>query len=338
MSLTIARCVSANARITANTRNTSRASVRARRNAANSSRGLSRARIQSPSVTRQHHQSSRGAVAANALPAMSAILSTHYALPALWVACAPAVALAYINPIYSFSIGYGLSILFASAFVHQALVASGTFVTTMLALHVAGGAAYGARLAAFLFYRSVTWDEWRERAKNAPEANAKSFAKQTLVIALCSALYAMMSSPMMWHAQNVNAVNAAKYAGVIAVGLALEWVGLILEAVADQQKFNYKATEEGKTKWCSKGLYKFCRHPNYLGEIMFWVGLYVAGFPAMLTRPITLVPSSLGLLFIVKLMTSAAKRGDKKQLEKYGEDNAAYKAWVESTCSLVPGN
>lgn len=268
---------------------------------------------------------------------MAAVLSSHAALPALWCACFPAVALAYVNPIYSFSVGYGLSVASAAAFTYHAMLASGAVMSTALAWHIAGGFVYGARLAGFLYYRSVTWDEWKERAKNAPEAGAKGFAKLTAVIALCSALYAMMSSPMLWHAQNVNVVNVAKYGAVISLGLAMEWIGVVLEAIADQQKFNFKATERGKTRWCDEGLYKVCRHPNYLGEILFWVGLYVAGVPAMLTRPITFVPSSLGLLFIVKLMTSAAKRGDKKQAEKYA-DNAEYKSWVESTCSLVPGN
>lgn len=65
-------------------------------------------------------------------------------------------------------------------------------------------------------------------------------------------------------------------------------------------------------KWCLKGLYKFCCYLNYFGEIMFWVGLYVAGFFVMLTRSITFVSFSFGLFFIVKLMMSVVKCGDKK--------------------------
>jgi steroid 5-alpha reductase family enzyme len=271
------------------------------------------------------------------VPALVDVLASHWALPALWASCAPAVALAYINPIYAFSVGYGLAVAFATAFVTAAHVASGAYTSTALAWHLAGGAAYGARLAVFLFVRSVTWAEWRERAKKAPEAKATGFFKQTVVIALCSALYAMMTSPMLWHAQNANAVNAAKYGVVVVGGLVTQWLGVILEAAADQQKYNFKATERGKTRWCDEGLYKWCRHPNYLGELLFWIGTYVAGAPAMLTRPVTFVPATLGLAFIVKLMLMAAKRGDAKQSEKYA-DNVEYKAWYDATCSLVPGN
>ena len=115
------------------------------------------------------------------VPALADVLASHWALPALWASCAPAVALAYINPIYAFSVGYGLAVAFGTAFVYAAHVASGAYTTTALAWHMAGGAAYGVRLATFLFVRSVTWAEWRERAKKAPEAKATGFLKLSLI-------------------------------------------------------------------------------------------------------------------------------------------------------------
>jgi len=274
----------------------------------------------------------------NALPALPALIASHYAWPALTAVAIAPVCLAYINPIYSFSVGYGASVLAASIAAYGMHAASGAAATTTLLLaHIAGGVFYGARLAGFLYYRSVTWDEWKERAKNAPEVKQTGFAKQTMVIALCGLLYSCMSSPMLWHAQNVNVINYVTYDIVIKAGIAAQWLGAVIEAVADQQKYNFKATERGKTRWCDTGLYAKCRHPNYLGEILFWVGTFVAGVPAMLTRPITFVPASVGLFFIVMLMLGAAKRGDKKQAEKYA-DNAEYKAWADNSCSLFPGN
>lgn len=60
-----------------------------------------------------------------ALPEMATVLASHAALPALWASCAPAVMLAYVNPIYSFSVGYGLSVAFAATFTYHAFAASG---------------------------------------------------------------------------------------------------------------------------------------------------------------------------------------------------------------------
>lgn len=141
---------------------------------------------------------------------------------------------------------------------------------------------------------------------------------------------------MLWHAQNVHVMKGG-YEAIVVFGLAAQWVGLIVEAVADQQKFNYKAKAENKTHWCDTGLYTTCRHPNYLGEIVFWLGTFIAGVPAMCARPIVFVPSTLGLAFILNLMKMAARRGDKKQAEKYA-DNADYKRWAANSYSLWPGN
>ena len=79
------------------------------------------------------------------------------------------------------------------------------------------------------------------------------------------------------------------------------------EAVADQWKYFRYRKNEGK--FCQTGPYAFCRHPNYLGEILFWLGLYVAGVPAMLTKWSTFIPASIGCAFILFLMTMASKRG-----------------------------
>ena len=46
--------------------------------------------------------------------------------------------------------------------------------------------------------------------------------------------------------------------------------GIALEAVADLQKLQFKKVY-GDT-FCDEGLYRYCKHPNYLGEIMTWVG------------------------------------------------------------------
>jgi len=267
----------------------------------------------------------------------SALIASHFAWPVLTAIATVPVCSAFINPMYSFSVGYGASVSASAIAIAVMHATSGAAFTCALRAHIACALFYGTRLAMFLYHRSVTWDEWKERARNAPEARAQGIGKQLLVIALCGLLYSCMSSPMLWHAQNVNAINYAKYGNVIVFGLVAQFAGAVVEAVADHQKYTFKATTLGKTRWCDTGLYAKCRHPNYLGEIVFWIGTYVAGAPAMLTRPVTFVPASVGLFFIVMLMFGAAKRGDKKQATKYA-DNAEYKAWAESSCSLFPGN
>ena len=169
----------------------------------------------------------------------------------------------------------------------------------------------------------------------APEAKAKGIFQRVPVVLTCALLYAMMCSPMLWHAQTANAVPAGSLP-VVYAGLAAQWFGAILEAVADQQKSDYKFSDAGKSRWCDVGVYARCRHPNYLGELMFWLGTFVAGVPAMAASGWrACVPAGLGLAFITLLMTSQCKKQDEKQASRY-EDDEEYRAWIERSGSLFP--
>ena len=58
----------------------------------------------------------------------------------------------------------------------------------------------------------------------------------------------------------------------------MQALGLLIEAVADQQK----AAHRKKTNTFVKGgLYRLSRHPNYLGEILFWVGSFIAAIGSL---------------------------------------------------------
>ena len=284
--------------------------------------------------------------AASTMPAsLGAALASSFAFPALWAFAAVPCCLAFVNPVYVFSVGYGLSVAAQAAGIAAMLHLSGVWVPAVLSLHLAGAVFYGVRLGAFLYHRSVTWTEWNARAKNAPEANAQSAPQKIGVVAACSLLYAMMCSPMLWHAQVANVVPGA-WMPVTYAGLALQWAGALLEAVADHQKSAHKKkksapgdallSSDDTHPWCDVGLYKTCRHPNYLGELVFWFGLFLAGVPAMATRGWwSFAPALLGLAFIAKLMTSQCLKQDEKQKARYENDDA-YAAWVNKSGSLFP--
>lgn len=75
--------------------------------------------------------------------------------------------------------------------------------------------------------------------------------------------------------------NYADITMVSLVGLAIFLVGLTIEAIADIQKYRFINNPENKGKWIDTGLWSISRHPNYLGEIMVWVGSYVFVLPAL---------------------------------------------------------
>ena len=68
-------------------------------------------------------------------------------------------------------------------------------------------------------------------------------------------------------------VNGANPLGLIGAGVTL--LGIFLEFFADHQMHSFLKTTVEK-KVCKKGLWKFSRHPNYLGENLVWIGVFLS--------------------------------------------------------------
>ena len=69
----------------------------------------------------------------------------------------------------------------------------------------------------------------------------------------------------------VTVVNASDrnpfIQAVDVIGWIMWAVGFIVEGTADHQKLRFKQSPENRGKWCSVGLWKSSRHPNYFGEV-----------------------------------------------------------------------
>jgi steroid 5-alpha reductase family enzyme len=106
-------------------------------------------------------------------------------------------------------------------------------------------------------------------------------------------------------------------------GLMIFGLGLLIETIADNQKFAFSGDPANKDKWIESGIWGVSRHPNYLGEIMVWSGLYVFAFSSLdgyarlagLISPIYIAC----LILFVSGVPILEKAADKKwaQNEKY---------------------
>jgi steroid 5-alpha reductase family enzyme len=63
-----------------------------------------------------------------------------------------------------------------------------------------------------------------------------------------------------------------------AAGAACALGGTLLELVADGQLRRFRAAPPAEGAVLDTGLWAWSRHPNYLGEILFWCGLALLGF------------------------------------------------------------
>ena len=57
------------------------------------------------------------------------------------------------------------------------------------------------------------------------------------------------------------------------VAVAITAFGIVWEAVADRQLHRFRSDPANRGRTLTSGLWRTARHPNYLGEILFWVGL-----------------------------------------------------------------
>ena len=65
------------------------------------------------------------------------------------------------------------------------------------------------------------------------------------------------------------------------LGLTLFVAGFSLEVIADLQKSNFKKIESNKDKFITSGLWGKSRHPNYLGELILWIGIAVMSITSL---------------------------------------------------------
>ena len=59
------------------------------------------------------------------------------------------------------------------------------------------------------------------------------------------------------------------------IATLITFSAIAIETIADQQLNKFIKTRQDKEQIIQQGLWKYSRHPNYFGEILFWCGLYL---------------------------------------------------------------
>lgn len=108
-------------------------------------------------------------------------------------------------------------------------------------------------------------------------------------------------------------------------------VGIGMEALADKQKSDAKKKNPGR--FVDTGLYRFVRCPNYLGELLLWIGVFVSGFGYMTGWQ--WIPAILGLILIFYVMLSGARRLELRQNASYSND-PEYQQYVQTVPIILP--
>ena len=84
-----------------------------------------------------------------------------------------------------------------------------------------------------------------------------------------------------------------------AVAVAVTGGAVLLEAVADRQLRSFVRARRDPAAVLDSGVWAVSRHPNYLGEILFWWGIYLTGVAAAPGWAWTVVgPLAMTFLFV----------------------------------------
>jgi len=125
-------------------------------------------------------------------------------------------------------------------------------------------------------WEGLQHEDWRYRKIAAqtgraywPVSLVALHAMPTLLVFLgCLPLHAALSAP----GRALGALDAL--AALVTAG------AIALEARADQELARFARTRRDRGELLATGLWSLSRHPNYLGEIGFWWGLYLFGLAA----------------------------------------------------------
>lgn len=123
--------------------------------------------------------------------------------------------------------------------------------------------------------------------------------------------------------------------GIFAVIGTLIWIiGFTIEAVADNQKRQFRQQQNTRTEFIQTGLWAHSRHPNYFGEITLWLGIAIIAYPALHGwQLVTLISPVFVTILLTKI--SGISLQEEQAEERWG-DNQAYQDYKKRTPVLIP--
>eukprot|EP00039_Didymoeca_costata_P009409 m.124510 g.124510 ORF g.124510 m.124510 type:complete len:308 (+) comp14474_c0_seq1:236-1159(+) len=90
----------------------------------------------------------------------------------------------------------------------------------------------------------------------------------------------VVSFPVFW-ANSIVTVNPDIQALDI-IGWVVWLIGFASQFSSDLQKLWFRKNPANKNHVCKKGLWAYSRHPNYFGEMLMWLGLFISTIPLWL--------------------------------------------------------
>ena len=115
----------------------------------------------------------------------------------------------------------------------------------------------------------------------------------------------------------------------------MEWIaaivtftGIVIETISDW-KLRHFVRDESKCDFLNTGLWKYSRHPNYFGEVLFWVGLFL--FSTGMEKVYWWILPGPVFMILMFYMISIPMM-DKRMLRR----RTGYRDYMKRTSGLIP--
>lgn len=187
---------------------------------------------------------------------------------------------------------------------------------------------WAVRLGSFLFSRihRARSDDRFDQIKSSPIRFLQVWVMQGLWVAVtASAAWIAMSAP---------ADDRPTFGWLGGLGVLVWAVGLGIEVTADLQKQAFRADPRNDGQFIRTGLWARSRHPNYFGEIILWIGVFLVAAPVLVGWQWIALLSPL-LVIVLLTRISGVPLLEAKADKKWG-GQADYEAYKASTPTLIP--
>ncbi|MBP5429029.1 MAG: DUF1295 domain-containing protein [Clostridia bacterium] len=178
-----------------------------------------------------------------------------------------------------------------------------------------------------LTYKGLCREDWRYR-----QFREKCSPLGFFFINLCGLQFVPTIVVYLGLVGGFGVLRAEGFDPLILIGLAVMLTGVWLELISDRAIHRFLREHAGEGRTCDASIWRLSRHPNYLGELTFWLGVFLVYLFAGVGKWYL----GLGFLSIwILFFTVSIPMMERHNLARR-EDYAAYRARTSVLIPLPP--
>lgn len=151
---------------------------------------------------------------------------------------------------------------------------------------------------------------------------------------MLQALWISLTASAAWIGMTSAEDNRQPLGWIGIIGIIVWVAGMTIEITADLQKSAFKADPKNKGEFITTGIWSRSQHPNYFGEILLWIGVFIVAAPVLQGwQWVALISPIFSAVLLTKV--SGIPLLEKKAEAKWG-DRADFREYTETTPKLIP--